>query len=413
MNKKQNIKDNTIISISWWSLIILIFLIPFRIEYGNYLKSIFTILLIISCIGAVVIVRKKGWSKSPIDLPLLAYIIIAIIASLLSPFKNYCFQSILHDLVPLVIIYFLLWQHLKYNNKYIYVLWTLVIASLLAILLSFWIDNFKGARLTGIFTWPTRFAKYLDLLIPITLSLAFYYRKNIKYFLALIGLSILQLICLFLTGTRASIVALGSVLLGFSFLKKRFWPITIVVIAIFFIVLFLIPKNSGIRYRLMFWTKSPEKLVSHGSLKTRELYYKSVIAFIKERPLIGWGYGSRIARHVSSTKSKAWYKKHGSVPVPWHAHDIYLEILLETGILGFIVCMWMWLTAAYKLFFLFKYEQDNNKQILILGCIAALIAISIHSLVSIPYRTTIELIIVIFACAANISYPIKNKQQTN
>jgi len=403
MNKKQSIRDDSIISISWWSLVALIFLIPFRIEYGNYLKTIFTILLVISCIGTIVIVRKKGWTKGPIDFGLLAYVFVAIIASLLSPFKNYCFQSLLHDLLPLVIIYFALWQHLKYNNKYIYVLWTLVIASLLAIILSL-VIGFQYNRLTGIFTWPTRFAKYLDLLIPITLSLAFYYRKNIKYFLPLIGLSVLQLICLFLTGTRASIVALGSVLLGFSFIKKRLWLITIGIILIFFIILLFIPKNSAIRHRLMFWTKSPERLINKdASLKTRELYYKSVIAFIKERPLIGWGYGCRIARRVSSTKSKSWYKKQGCIPVPWHAHDIYLEILLETGILGFVTCIWMWLSASYSLFNIFKQNLNSDNHILILGGVAAIIAIAIHCLVSIPYRTTIELIMVIFVCSASIS----------
>jgi len=397
--------DRQLISISWWSLIVLIFLIPFRIEYGNYLKTIFTILLVISCIGTIVIVRKKGWSKGPIDLPLIVYFLIAVIASFFSVSKSYSFQAILHNLIPLLIIYFALWQHLRYQNKFIYILWTLVIASVLAIILSFLTIGFLSNRLTGIFTWPTRFAKYLDLLIPITLSLAFYYRKNISYFAGLIILSIIQLVCLFLTATRASIVALGSVLLFFSFFKKRLWFITIGVAVIFFIILLAIPKNSNLKHRLTFWEKSPEMLMTKdASLKTRELYYKTIISFIKERPFIGWGYGSRIARRASATKSKKWYKIHKSIPVPWHAHDIYLEILLETGILGFIVCIWMWLSGAYRLLYTLKKEQDNNKQILILGCIAALIAISIHSLVSIPYRTTIELIIVIFTCATSISY---------
>ncbi len=405
MKKKQNSKDNRFLLISWWSLLILIFLIPFRIEYGNYLKTIFTILLVIITLGTVVIVRKKGWSKGPIDLPLLVYLFIAIISSFFSVSKSYSFQAILHNLIPLLIIYFALWQHLRFKNRFIYILWTLVIASIIAILLSFFVIGFRYSRLIGIFTWPTRFAKYLDLLIPITLALAFYYRDKIIYlFFSLIILSIIQLICLFLTGTRASIIALGSVLFFISFFKRKLWTITLGVIIIFFILLLVIPKNSVLKYRLMFWKKSPETLINKdSSLKIRELYYKTVIAFIKERPFIGWGYGSRIARRASATKSKAWYKRHGSVPVPWHAHDIYLEILLETGFIGFIVCVWMWLKAAYNLFPIIKKEQDPNKQTLALGCIAAILAISIHCLVSIPYRTTIELIVVIFTCAASIS----------
>ncbi len=65
---------------------------------------------------------------------------------------------------------------------------------------------------------------------------------------------------------------------------------------------------------------------------------------IAEKPLIGHGYGRGILRDTMRTAGAA-----PDNPLHWHAHDLFLNVALQVGLVGLALFLWMWGAMAREL----------------------------------------------------------------
>jgi O-antigen ligase len=368
---------------TWAVLLVYVFFLPFNHLLGHWLSIPRAILLVIMAADLLHRVWQRQWISSPLDYPLWAYGTAMVIASALSVDVQYSLKALLLTLLPILIIYHSTWQHLKHGRQIRHLAWSVVLAAMLVVLLSFVLLDIEGGRLEGIFPVATRYGKYLDLVIPLTFSLLFF--KNAWQIKALLGvLAVSEIIALLWNGTRGSFVGLGIVLLASAFISRRLWPVLTlcaVIMAGFFGTL---SESSLLRQRITDVVFSPGKLIAEDqALQDRKGYYKSAWAMIKERPVVGWGYGNHIARYVSESKDKAWFKENGVKPLLWHAHNVFLEILLEGGIIALAAALWIALAAAGAGIRILKNIRFLQEP-LVLGFLAGLCALGIHCLISVP-----------------------------
>lgn len=368
---------------AWAALLVYVFSLPFNHLLGHWLSILKTILLVIMAADLLQRVHTRQWISSPLDYPLWIYGIAMVIASVVSVDVQYSLKALLRTLLPIVIIYHSTWQQLRYGRQISHLAWSVVLAAMLVVLLSFVLLDIEGGRIEGIFPVATRYGKYLDLVIPLTFSLLFF--KNAWQIKALLGVLVAsEIIAMLWNGTRGAFVALGMILLASAVLSRRLWPVLALCAVILVGFFGTLPESSPLHQRITDIVFSPGKLIAEDqALQDRKGYYKSAWAMIKERPLLGWGYGNHISRYVSESKDNAWFKEKDVKPLLWHAHNLVLEILLEGGIAALAAAFWIALVLAGAGIRTLKKIRTMPEP-LALGFLAGLCTLGIHSLISVP-----------------------------
>jgi len=381
---------------SWVALLVFIFLLPFKNLIGAWLSLPKTILLVVITADLLYRVWKRQWIFSPLDYPLWAYGIAIAMSSTLSLNVHYSLKAILRTLLPMLIVYHSAWQQLRYGRQISHLAWSVVLAAMLVVLLSFVLFDIEGGRLEGIFPVATRYGKYLDLVIPLTFSLLFFEKAwQIKALLGVLVAS--EIVALLWSGTRGAFVALGIILLASVVFSRRLWPVLVLCAVIMVGFFGTLPGNSSLHQRVTDIVFSPGKLIAEDqAMQDRKGYYKSAWAMIKERPFLGWGYGNHISRYVTRSKDDAWFKENDVKPVPYHAHNLVLEILLEGGIAALAAALWIALVlAGAGIRILMKIRTTPEP--LALGFLTGLCALGIHCLISVPQYVNSLLAVVYIA----------------
>lgn len=196
-----------------------------------------------------------------------------------------------------------------------------------------WVDIAQNpairTRVYSFFGNPNVLAKYLVFLIPFCCAL-FFATKKVEAKLSYLMLAAVLGLSLAFTFSRSGWVGLFVGLLVFSLLKDKRILILILIALLAGATLlpdaFLQrvstignPLDSSNVYRLTVWQES--------------------IGIIKDFPLTGVGLGHqsfmRIYPRYMLDRGKA----------PFHTHNSYLQVLVETGIIGLLV--FLWLLASY------------------------------------------------------------------
>lgn len=196
------------------------------------------------------------------------------------------------------------------------------------------LELYNGAlRLTGPFSAPRVGITIVWFLFPILLPLIFSKKPQYK----IVGLSIFvaAVIAVFLSGERTAFLLLGLGMFFTGIAHIKCWRAMVI---LFFIIggltaaLVLHDKPLSERY----WLNTRTEITAFAS-STYGRTWLSAIAITKEHPLFGVG-SKQFA--VECRKSK-----YGSVQpsmleqrCPMHTHNVYLEWLVEYGLLGLFLC---------------------------------------------------------------------------
>ena len=176
-------------------------------------------------------------------------------------------------------------------------------------------------RAVSFFSWPNILAGYLLLFLPLGIIIPFYFNKIWQKFTALAGLFIVAVCFLYTLSFLAWLSFLLSTLVFFMFFgdkigieklakeKKRMLLYCFICFFIFFLLVIL-RKNF-----LM-------------SLSPRLFYYKAAFTLISKNYI--WGYGWNSFGILCRTLAG----KTGDLSA--YIHNSYLQIYLETGVLGFL-----------------------------------------------------------------------------
>jgi O-antigen ligase len=259
-----------------------------------------------------------------------------------------------------------------------------------------WIDmneyNVKK-RIFSSFLNPNVFGFYINIII-ITICTRFSTAKNkkpenIKFEILEKVTFICSIICLFYTFSRASWISLVSALflVGILFDKKYILFSIIIFICIFGADAILGINRSDIT-----------KLSEDSSLAYRIELWKTSLKIIKDNLITGIGFGTFYKfTGLYSNIVKKYIE---------HCHNIYLQILMETGIIGFTVFLITLYSIVKRVIKEYILDKNNNLSILIILTLSMTLIHGVIDSVSLTPQ-----IMMILSMIIGIYLAVSNKQK--
>ncbi len=289
-------------------------------------------------------------------------------------FLGLCFASIFYSIDPfnsirefiriitIFLLYFLSYQLIESKKDFWLLIKIILISYILPgifalIQLIFGLglpDDFGGfKRIYGTFAHPNPFAFYtffiLGLALALTLSKT---RINVTSWFLIIILTFL----LFSTHTRSAIACFFIFIIIFGVFKYR--QILLAGIMIFFFAYFFSEIFQQRLWELI-------ALDPYSSVVWRFRLWKDIIPISMWQPWLGYGTGT-FTNLVEFYRGFKW----GSL----EAHNDYLKIFVENGILGLIAYFWLIASLLFYLLKIFK-KTINQDKILTLGILVICISL--------------------------------------
>jgi putative inorganic carbon (HCO3(-)) transporter len=200
-------------------------------------------------------------------------------------------------------------------------------------------DTFNlSKRIYSTFFNPNIFGFYINLILISSCENLNFKKMNLELAVFLTGIG-----CLFLTFSRTSWISLiASLLIASIFNKKYLKYAAIVSVSIF-----------GMDYVFGIGRLNPSSTAGDSSFLYRIEIWKACFQMIKDYPLTGIGFGT-LFKHISeySTVVKTNIE---------HCHNIYIQTLTETGILGFGIFSAFIFKSASTIFKNIKNNQNNRE----------------------------------------------------
>lgn len=282
-------------------------------------------------------------SRSKADVAVLVFLTVGIISAIFSPFPHHAMQALL--LLSSGVVVFFATTQLATTRKDLtgflsYVSTLAGIVSVLGLFQYFLADRlplefFMGAdrRIGSTLGSPAFLGGFVVLLLPVTLSRALPGGAKGRERMLMTALAGLLMLTLFLTMSRTSIIAgilsVGMLLaLRFDLRSKTLARGATGIGVVCILAFFLIP-HLGDRFVSMFDRDAS------STLSRRYYFWEAGYKASLDSPLFGHGIGSYEPVMMRFRSPDYWlYKSEDLVP---HAHNEFLQVTAETGVIGLIL----------------------------------------------------------------------------
>ena len=227
-----------------------------------------------------------------------------------------------------------------------------------------------SANLKGVTANRNIAAFSIALKIPFLLYLVIKFEKTKQKIVGLITLT-LAITAISVIQSRASYLAVGLILLGYSlipliFYKKEKSIFKLKMLSnIFFPLIFSIALNQ-----IFFASKGANAIerastisisTNDGSVNQRLRYYNHVLTHLKSNPIFGVGLGNWKFKSIEYDKNNM----QGYV-VPYHAHSDFIQLGAELGVLGFLSYLSIFvLVTIFSIKILLNTDFDIEKRLFI------------------------------------------------
>lgn len=218
-----------------------------------------------------------------------------------------------------------------------------------------------GARMSATFGNPNLFGEFLIMGIPFVLAAVLISSGTKRYLFASFLLPVMY--ALLKTGSRSAWLSFAVAVFFFCLLWKPKSVLWLMTAGLF--VFYFMPDQFFFRIMSVFNRQDT-------SIATRKYIYASTINMIKNYPF-GVGLGSGVYEAILEN-----YKDRFSTAA--HSHNLYLQILVEQGIFGFLAFSVMMIRLTFlSLVHIFKSQEEKLKVILI-AAFSSIIAIMVMGL---------------------------------
>jgi putative inorganic carbon (HCO3(-)) transporter len=147
------------------------------------------------------------------------------------------------------------------------------------------------------------------------------FEKKLSYKLGYIGLAVFSAICLLYSLSRGAYIAL---LAGWVFLGLAKYRILLVALVVFGLTWTAVVPNAVVER--VFMTEDSNGGLDHSS-ETRMTLWEDAIQVFSYNPMTGTGFNT-----YAYTQHEGNYKD---------THNIYVKVLVETGIIGMLLFLWL------------------------------------------------------------------------
>ena len=257
-------------------------------------------------------------------------------------------------------IWYLIDQHKSLLTYFYYALvlcfFALVIDGYIQYFTGINLSGFKisGIRVSSFFGNELIMGSYLARLFPLLFAL-FLVKKKQKFEIYFIGLLfILVDVLIFMSGERSAFFFLNLSTIFIIILIKKYQKFRLVTFIIAIICVFILSLYSSNLSERMF--KGPAEdmgLIKSSKEPTifstvHDSHYKTAYNMFKDKPLLG--HGPKMFR----VKCKDEKYEVGIAPCSSHPHNFYVQLLAETGIIGFLFLFSALIYVFYTAFRQFK-----------------------------------------------------------
>lgn len=202
------------------------------------------------------------------------------------------------------------------------------------------------------------------MLLPLVAVGAMLYRR---WWPLLLPAGALGLFALYISFSRAALIALAAAGLIMVRSRKGLLVVPLVVAAV------VLGSPDLLRERFA-------TLTSQGSeVATRVEIWTTAQSIWFANPLLGAGVGSFPVAYAESRTPGKRFLPHTAFEPPPHAHNVYLNLLSENGVLGLAVLLFLLAAAGVKTLSL-RRSRDREVSLLASGLLAALVAFCVHNL---------------------------------
>ena len=200
------------------------------------------------------------------------------------------------------------------------------------------LSGFKisGIRVSSFFGDELIMGSYLSRLFPLLFAL-FLVKQKQKYEIYFVGLLfILVEVLIFMSGERAAFFFLNLSTVFIIILIKEYQKFRLVTFIIAIICVFVLSLNSSKLNQRMFKGPAQDMGLIESSKeavifsKTHDSVFRTAYNMFKDQPLLG--HGPKMFRIICKDEKYAT----GISPCMTHPHNFYVQLLAETGIVGFL-----------------------------------------------------------------------------
>ncbi|MEW6068888.1 MAG: O-antigen ligase family protein [Nitrospirota bacterium] len=229
----------------------------------------------------------------------------------------------------------------------------------------YWLREVIAGNPFGPFVNRNHYAGFIGMLIPLTLGLAFT-RKSRERQLLFGFFGIIMSVSLFLSLSRAGIISffMGIAVFGFFLLWHKFRAKKEMAIATFLCIIFLYLLYIGIDPVIDRFYKTD---ITH---EERLVVWSATLKAFKDFYLTGSGIGTFL--HVFPL-----YSPENITSIYDHAHNDYLELILEVGIIGTVL---LFSFLFFFIRFILKGKWEGRIGIIKISMLSSITTIAIHSI---------------------------------
>lgn len=353
-------KDNLLKYCDWLIvafLILFVFWSPISISGAQTAVSFALLFWLIK----MFLTKKFRLARNPLNIPIAAFLVAAAIGVIMAVDFKHSLKG--YMTLGWMSIFFLFVNNVKDETQFKRLIRILIlittIAGAYAIFQHFTRIDFFGnvtylrkslARSTGFFNSPQTFGNYILLLLPVVFGLSFYSNtRREKRWLQLSSLIILTAIIFSYTrGVWLGVIG-GLIFMAILRSKKLLFALVTAIIVVSMFLVFL--PSSRVTQRVVRTFKS-ERPVGD-----RIYFWQGSLRIIRDYPITGLGWeGFGIVYRE--------YKPAEGRQLVCHAHNNFIDMAVDSGLLGLGIFIWLLITIYKVGFHIFKeLEQGYFKGI--------------------------------------------------
>lgn len=198
---------------------------------------------------------------------------------------------------------------------------------------------FYGGRMEGYFGNALHYGGYISIVLLLCLSLSLFYRIDFLLYLPFL------IVGLIISETRSYYIASVAAVLVLAYLKSRRALAAAALVLIPVILIIGITVSTSFSTRLF-------SLFNASSWQVRLDYWPVVWETYKEYPVFGVGYNEFSIRLKSLEEA-------GVIGNASHAHNLYLQELVEGGPVGLLLITFVMIWFVRKYYLLFRRNNDR------------------------------------------------------